>query len=138
MLKMPQGSASARLGRTMIYKNSEIEQAIPEEWKESIRQIVNDLRDRKLGFRQIDIGHYLISPDTANDIYRNIKDYGETVISLEESAWETSVCRWIDSHWYILVDLFTVEAGSSDLVLVLNAYEAGISYRFDVLSVHVP
>jgi hypothetical protein len=41
-------------------------------------------------------------------------------------------------YWDVLVDLFTVEEGASDLVLAVGVYEKGSAYIFEVQSVHVP
>ena len=46
-----------------------------------------------------------------------LADYGETLVPLPSAAWETSVAQWMDGHWDVVVDLWTAEAGASDLVL---------------------
>jgi hypothetical protein len=44
----------------------------------------------------------------------------------------------MDGHWEVMIDLFTVEEGASDLVLALRVYEKGLSYSFDIQLVYVP
>ena len=44
----------------------------------------------------------------------------------------------MESHWGVLVDLWTKESGKSDLVLGLRVFEEGGAIRFEVDSVHVP
>lgn len=42
------------------------------------------------------------------------------------------------SHWDVLVDLWTVESGASDLVLFARVFEVENGFRFEIASVHVP
>jgi hypothetical protein len=57
---------------------------------------------------------------------------------LPEETWKTSACQWMRGYWDVLVDLFTVEEGASDLALAVRVYEEGSAYAFDIQSVHVP
>lgn len=79
-----------------------------------------------------------ISKNEADRLRRNIAAYGVHLSELPERAWQTSVCRWMEDYWDVLVDLFTEEEGESDLVLFIKVYEREVSYRFNVESVHVP
>jgi len=82
-----------------------------------------------------------VCPITENDIMRilnNISKYDGHLISLPEEAWETSICQWMCGYWGVLIDLFTIEEGISDLVLVVRVYENKLSYSFEIMSVHVP
>jgi hypothetical protein len=58
--------------------------------------------------------------------------------SLPEATWETSACQWTGEYWDVLVDLFTIEEGASDLALAVRVYEDGSGYSFEIQSVHVP
>jgi hypothetical protein len=122
----------------MVVKVEEVEQPVPTEWREAFRLIVDDLRYRRLSSKKIGDFTYTIDPADVGQIYANIDAYGETVDRLPEDTWSTSVCRWMGDSWHVLIDLFTVGEGPSDLVLFANAYEDGPSYRFNVESVHVP
>jgi hypothetical protein len=48
------------------------------------------------------------------------------------------VCQWMETHWDLLVDLWTAESGRSDLVLAVRVFECDGDYRFEIDSVHVP
>lgn len=122
----------------MIKKDSEVEQPIPNEWKDALYEIVEDIRNCRLQSREVTGGSYVVDPADADRIYENIDAYGEKLARLHEESWDTSICRWMTTYWYILIDLFTVDEGASDLVLVVNGHEVERSYRFDVQSVHVP
>eukprot|EP01037_Dinobryon_pediforme_P020035 gene20034-20565_t len=77
-----------------------------------------------------------ISGNEAERLRRNISAYGAHLSELPERAWQTSVCRWMEGYWDVLVDLFTEEEGESDLVLFIKVYEREGSYRFNVESIH--
>lgn len=69
---------------------------------------------------------------------RNVDAYGARLASLPEEAWNTSVCQWMVGYWDVLVDLFTIDEGLSDLVLAVRVYEDGVGYSFKIQSVYVP
>jgi hypothetical protein len=79
-----------------------------------------------------------ISAEKADQIRNYIASYGETVTNLPEEAWTTSECQWMGTHWELLVDLWTVESGESDLVLNVRVFEHDGDFRYEVDSVHVP
>jgi len=79
-----------------------------------------------------------ISAATAARIANNLAKYGETLTELPAEAWETSVSQWMATHWEVLIDLWTVESGASDLVLSARVFEVNGGFRFEVDSVHVP
>lgn len=79
-----------------------------------------------------------MSASDAEHIRSYIAEYGETLTELPEESWETSVAQWMDGHWEVLVDLWTVEAGASDLVLSARVFEEGTGVRIEVHMVYVP
>lgn len=122
----------------MAIKDENIEQEIPSEWRESFRNIVDDIRYKHLSSKSIGKNSYSVSSDDAEHIYASIDAYGEMLGDLPEEAWETSVCRWMGNYWHALIDLFTVAEEPSDLVLFADVHEDGLSHHIQVLSVHVP
>ncbi|QGT96863.1 hypothetical protein D3795_09725 [Pseudidiomarina andamanensis] len=78
-----------------------------------------------------------ISLSDATRIQENIEDYGCEVLSLRDETWITSVCQWMGGYWDVLIDLYTVEEGRSDLALSVRVYEHGSEFEFEVMSVHV-
>ena len=63
---------------------------------------------------------------------------GATLTALPEETWATSVAMWRGTHWDVLINLWTVEEGRSDLVLLANLYEDPSGYRCEVVMVYVP
>ena len=61
-----------------------------------------------------------------------------TLAGLPEEVWLTSACQWMREYWDVLVDLYTVEEGVSELALALRVFENGSSCEFQVQSVRVP
>jgi hypothetical protein len=131
-------TASTELSWKMPEKNEKIEQAIPADWRPVIIEIVKDvqsgnLRPRNiLGFDvDVDLSH-------VDDIYQSIDGYGDRLVSLPEDSWQTSVCRWMDGYWHLLIDLFTAEEGLSDLVLFIDVCEHDSFASFKIRSLYVP
>lgn len=119
-------------------KDEHDERAIASAWLPTLRQIVKAIAE---GDYELSRGISSVAPvssATAKQIRDYVEDYGETVTELPDETWNSSVSRWMRTHWYVLVDLWTEEAGRSDLALILHVFEAGDGYRFEVDSVHVP
>ena len=55
-----------------------------------------------------------------------------------DETWTTSVAQWTGSHWDVLVDLWTVESGRSDMVLHTCVAESAGGYQFKIHLVYVP
>jgi hypothetical protein len=120
------------------FKDPHSEHPVAESWRPVLRDIVT-------AFLQSDYGladglPYVapVSPSTAEQIREYIADYGETLVSLPDEAWETSVARWKGLFWDVIVDLWTAESGRSDMILAVRVFEVGSHYRFEIISVHVP
>jgi len=41
-------------------------------------------------------------------------------------------------YWDVMIDLYSIEEGASDLILLVRVYEKGSSYIYEIQSVHVP
>ena len=121
-----------------VIKCEDQELPVPTEWRGPLAQIVECLAsgnfselsslpavtlERGWGWQAIEI---------------YIRDYGNKLTSLPEESWRTSVYLWMNGYWEVLVDLFTVEEGPSDLVLFVRVHPREGSYIFQVGSVHVP
>jgi hypothetical protein len=70
-----------------------------------------------------------VPPATAEQIKRYIAGYGETLVALPDETWETSVSQWMGTHWDVLVDLWTLESGESDMVLSARVFEMENGFR---------
>ncbi len=79
-----------------------------------------------------------ISTEDATRILRNVAHYGETLVELPDDTWRTSVSQWLESHWEVIVDLWTSESGGSDLVMHVEVYESDDGFRFELHDVYVP
>jgi hypothetical protein len=120
-----------------ILKDEEQEHAVPSEWRPKLRDIADALAAGNYSLR----GLASVDPldeATAAGVARNIGDYGCTLTSLSEESWDTSVCQWQLDYWEVLVDLFTVEEGCSDLVLHVHVFEEADGFLFKVHLVYVP
>lgn len=119
-------------------KDENKQSLIPDIWKQTLKDIVLLFKDgdylNKKGVSQVTP----ISKENALIIANNIKSYGCKLTELPEDTWQTSACQWMRSYWEVLVDLYTVEEGASDLALSVRVYEQNSSYIFEIQSVYVP
>lgn len=108
-------------------------------WRATLRDIVRAFVDGDFALTQ---GVRSVAPvpaATANQVRKYISSYGETLSELPEETWDASISQWMGTHWDVLVDLWTVESGRSDMVLSVRIYESdGDGFRVEVDSVHVP
>ncbi|MDB5705025.1 MAG: hypothetical protein JWN66_2141 [Sphingomonas bacterium] len=120
-----------------VLKDEEDEQPVPTLWRGTLSEIVDALKNGDYGLKDIrDVEP--LDAETEEAISRNIEGYGLTLVSLPAECWQSSVCRWLDGFWEVLVDLFTAEEGLSDLVLHSNVFEESGGFRFEVHLVYVP
>lgn len=121
----------------LVTKDELNQQPIPTEWRSQLIQIVEAIGTND--FSLIDAS-FTIRSITQSDrirISQNIEDYGCELISLPDETWKTSACQWMRGYWDVLVDLYTVEEGRSDLILSVRVYEQDSGFQFEVMSVHV-
>lgn len=107
-------------------------------WRPTIRAIVK-------AFAKSDyaLAHPIpsVSPPssaTTKQMKAYVADFGESLAELPNETWVTSASQWTGTHWDVLVDLWTIESGRSDLVLALRIHEDGPGFRFEIDSLHVP
>jgi hypothetical protein len=107
-------------------------------WRPVIQSIVMALVE---GDYELARGIPFVEPPlsvVAEHAQQYVADFGETLAELPEESWKTSQSQWMAGYWQVLVDLWTVESGDSDLVLFLRVYELGGEFKFTVDSLHVP
>jgi hypothetical protein len=121
-----------------VTKDFENEGPIPSAWRPVLKNIVDAFV--RLDYRLADgvPGVAPISEETATQVRQYIEEYGARLVALPKASWDTSVCIWLGSHWDALVDLWTEEEGSSDLVLQVRVSETGSGYVVTVHMVYVP
>ena len=121
-----------------VSKDEHQQQPIPAAWRSTFVAIVESLIEGKAELMGDVVGVRPIAAVDAAHIASEIQDYGATLVSLPEDTWNSSVCQWMLGYWDVVIDLFTVEEGASDLVLAVRVWEEGAGYVFEVRSVHVP
>ncbi len=109
-------------------KDEDAAHPIATAWREPLRQIANAIARRDSS----------LDPALAERIQEYVATYGETLTDLPDDTWSTSQAQWMGDHWEVLVDLWTVESGASDLVLHARVFESDAEVRIVIDSVHVP
>lgn len=121
-----------------VLKDEENELPVPTLWRRTFIEVVEAFKDGDFRLLRGVAGLRPISEMEADRIAGNIAAYGEKLISLPDGAWGTSVYLWMGDYWEVLIDLYTLGEGRSDLVLFVDVHEGSRGYCFEVTSVHVP
>jgi hypothetical protein len=121
-----------------VRKDAEREGPIPSAWRPVLSRIVEALADHDYCLNVSVAGVAPVSAKTAEQIRCYIQNYGATLTALPDEVWNTSVCIWMGDHWDALIDLWTDEEGSSDLVLQVRISESDGAYVVDLHMVYVP
>ena len=121
-----------------VEKNEENELPIPHAWRPIFKSIVSAFvkRDYSLSCGVKNVNP--VSKDTAKQIEEYIEEYGEELIELPEETWDTSVYICYGDYWNVLIDLWTVAEGSSDLVLNAKIRQIQNEYVVEINLVYVP
>lgn len=121
-----------------VTKNSENEGPIPSAWRPVLKDIVDAFVRHDYCLAEGLIGVAPVSEKTATQIRNYLQDYGAKLVALPEASWDTSVCIWMEDHWDAFIDLWTLEEGSSDLVLQVHVSEVASEHVVTVYMVYVP
>lgn len=121
-----------------VSKNSGSEGPIPSAWRPILKNIVDAFVRHDYCLAEGVIGVAPVPEKTATQIRNYIQDYGAKLVALPQASWDTSVCIWMEDHWDALIDLWTVEEGSSDLVLQVHVSEVDSEHVMTVYMVYVP
>lgn len=107
-------------------------------WRPMLREVVRCFAQGDYGLARGIRGVEAVPVATAEQIRDYLADYGATLVELPDDTWETSVAQWTGTHWDILVDLWTVEEGRSDLVLAGHVVDRSTGPRLTFHMVYVP
>ena len=121
-----------------VTKNEDEELPVPTEWRKPLADIVECLASGEFSKLSSLPAVTLEGGWGWQDIDAYIRDYGCKLTSLPQESWRTSIYLWMGGYWDVLVDLFTVEEGPSDLALSLRVYPREGSYTFRIEWLHVP
>jgi len=121
-----------------VIKCEDQELPVPTEWRKPLTDIVACLASGEFSKLPSVAPVTPLTDERCSDIELYVRAYGATLTSLPEESWKTSIYLWMGGYWDVLVDLFTVEEGPSDLVLSLRVYPREGSYTFRIEWLHVP
>jgi hypothetical protein len=111
---------------------------VPTAWRSTLHEVVRAFAS---GDYQLTKGIASVEPVDAKRARRMsayVAQYPETLVELPDETWKSSLSQWTGSHWEVFVDLWTAEAGRSDLVLNVWVYETADGFRIRVIGVYVP
>lgn len=96
---------------------------IPNEWRKTIQQIVEEIKNKNYT-NLSNLPDVFVSEKDFEDMRSYLDEYGEELTSLPEETWNSSVYLWLESHWELMIDLWTVSEGSAFLRGLLERYNA--------------
>ena len=121
-----------------VIKDEENELPIPHEWRDVFCQIVRTLSNKDYLVNSTISNVPSLSLDDSKHIEDYIESYGEELTELPPETWVSSIYLWMGSHWDVIIDLWTLGEGQSDLVLSAKVYETNNEYTFKIKMVYVP
>lgn len=119
-------------------KDPDVAHPIAGAWRPMLCEVVRRFVQEDYHLARSVRGVEPVSAATAEQVRDSLADYGATLVNLPDDTWRTSVAQWMGTHWEVLVDLWTVEEGRSDLVLAGDVVETSAGARLTVRMVYVP
>lgn len=119
-------------------KDPDNEHPIPTAWRPMLSAVVQRFVQGDYRLARGVVGVEPVTAATAEQIRDCLTEYGATLVELPDDTWRTSLAQWMQTHWQILVDLWTAEEGRSDLVLGGSVIETGEGPRLTIHLVYVP
>ena len=119
-------------------KDEDAAHPIASAWRPTLREIIKAFAQGDYALKRGVRSVAPVSAATADQIRTYLADYGETLAELSDETWKTSVSQWMGTHWDVLVDLWTVESGESDMALSARVFKVEDGFRIEIDSVHVP
>jgi hypothetical protein len=110
---------------------------IPNEWRKIIQKIVEEIKNKNYT-NLSNLPDVFVSEKDFDGMCSYLDEYGEELISLPEETWNTSVYLWFESHWELMIDLWTVSEGLSDMIIKIEILKIGANYSFKNLMIYVP
>ena len=123
---------------TVEVEYTERELPVPTKWRPVFQEIGLALSEGDFALARGIEGVKPVSRDLAEYFADNVAAYGATLMPLPDDTWQSSIYARDGGFWQVLVDLFTLEEGRSDLVLFTRVFERGDAYEFEPWSIHVP
>ncbi|NQZ33726.1 MAG: hypothetical protein HRU06_20860 [Oceanospirillaceae bacterium] len=107
-------------------------------WRPLLLEVIARLAKGDFELSNIVEGVLAVDPEVATINRENVLDYGEILTQLPAAAWDTSCAQYMGTYWEILVDLYTIGEGASDLVLHGRMSEFSGKPQFEVGLIYVP
>lgn len=119
-------------------KDEDAAHSVATAWRATLCDIVRAFVAKDYTLRRRPTSVAPVGPAVADQIREYIADYGETLVEVPDDTWNASVSQRMGDHWQVLVDLWTVESGESDMAMSVRVFEIDGGFRVELDSVHVP
>lgn len=122
-----------------VERNEDEEGPVPTVWRNTLARMVDALCAHDYKFEQAIEGVPTPADGRDEQMQGFIAQYGQKLIPLPAETWETSCYRYErHNRWSLIVDLYTVGEGRSDMILDVSVIEAEGGYSFVNPLVYVP
>ena len=119
-------------------KDKDNEHPIPLVWREIFCDIVKSFASKNYLTNSTIPNVNSLSTSDALHIQDYIESYGEKLIELPQETWDSSTYLWMGNHWDVIIDLWTLGEGQTDLVLSAKVSEVNNQYVFNIGMIYVP
>lgn len=119
-------------------KDEDAAHPIAGSWRPIFLEVVKAFAKGDFELSQGVPGVELVDPGIASQNREYVREYGEVLVELPKETWDTSCAQWMGSFWEVLIDLYTENEGSSDLVLTGRMNELNGKPQFTVGLIYVP
>jgi len=120
-----------------VLKDTEQPISVPEEWRSTFTAIVQALVEGNYKLINVADSVQRLNAADAQYIHDYLRTHDCQLLPLPDATWEHSVYRWYQGFWDVWVNLYTVEAGRSDLILLTRVFEVKNEFKFAVQVVFV-
>ena len=124
--------------RSHAIKDRDTAHPVAAAWRPAFRKIVSSIVRGDDALRRDIPDLRALDSEVLNRMQAYVGSYGATLVDLPDETWRTSVAQWMDTHWEVLVDLWTAEEGRSDLVLHSRVFEVQGRYEIEIDGIWVP
>lgn len=114
------------------------QEPVHEVWRPTIEAIVTAFAEGDFALTRGIAGVAASTARDGDERRRAVASYGVTLASLSQETWKSSVSMWMGEWWDVIVDLWSVESGRTDLVVELRISEHGEGYRYVMGIIYVP
>ena len=108
---------------------------VPTAWRKALKEIVRAIAARDATFSGCSVP---VEAPSLHKSWRIIDEMGVSLAELPDETWSSSVCIRSFDEWDVIIDLYDVTQGRTDLILPAKIKEGSDGIRVTLDMIHVP